>query len=253
MSAIQIVVSVVALIVGAIGMVMAFARTPPAEAAKNLKLWRDRVRPLDWPVPIAINRRVIAGYVGVVLVLGGCIGLFVPFRSAPTVETSNPPSPGPVVQHPPAPPPPPQKPPPENHQPTVYSGLTDAQLKSEIISVAGDLRSFEANYAKRRGSIAAAPWQYTTGEEHRREFGERQAKLDALDAEETKAFQQQLLPQVRALHLELVIRLNRSGKGATDPGNSGDGSIAFSSGILSPRAPLADLANWLEAYVRELQ
>jgi hypothetical protein len=258
------IVGLIALVVGIASLVMSFARTGPEEAAKNLANWIAALRTMQARVSLEkIFRSGLYRFLsGLIAVLGAIAPLYSSYEHLerwwhPTPPAINQPS-GPPVQTPPpvnSNPPvnPPPAGPPVYQDPTPFSGMSNDEIKKVVGELAEELKAFETEYETQREKIGNETWKATNSAERQKEFDDRQARLTELHRVEQARFQQEFLPQLRALHLEIGVRRNRTPEGNTQPEGIGEGATALGSGILLTHRPLTDLANWFVVFGGKLK
>jgi hypothetical protein len=259
------VISLIALAVGIGSLVMSFARTGPEEAAKNLANWIAALRTVQ--ARINLEKFLRSGLYrflsGLVAVLGAIAPIYSSYEhferwwwhSSPPVisQPSNPPVPTPPTTTPSPPAKPPPIAPPPYQDPTPFSGMTNDDIKKVVGELSEELKKFEKEYEAQREKIGNETWTATNSAERQKEFDDRQARLTELHRVEQARFQLEFLSQLRALQLEIGVRLNKTPEGNTQPEGIGEGATALGSGILLTHRPLTDLANWFVVYAGKLK
>jgi hypothetical protein len=245
---------------------MSFARTGPQEAAKNLANWITAFRTVQARISLErfLRSRLYRFLSGLIVLLGAIGPIYSSYqrieqwwlKSAPPI-ISQPISPTvqtPVVVAPPptSPPIPTPVPTPPYQDPTPFSGMSNDDIKKVVGELAEELKKFEKDYETQREKIGNERWTATNSTERQKEFTDREARLAELHRVEQARFQQEFLPQLRALHLEIGIRRNKTPEGNTQPEGINEGAQALGSGIVGTHRPLTDLANWFVVYAGKL-
>lgn len=138
-------------------------------------------------------------------------------------------------------------------QPTALTGLSDDQIRKRVGTLANGLRNLEQRYHDEQLAISVAPFKESSESEQRAETQKRRSQIEKLHEDEQREFRDLYLFDARDLLKEIIARAGRRPGGAAQPpGNWIDGLTALNSGIISDHMPLAELAEFLEAYVKKI-
>ena len=136
---------------------------------------------------------------------------------------------------------------PSGHGPntTIFTPLSNDDLKKRANTIAAQLRKFAADYhTKITDQLNGA---------QNKDFAIQKADLDQLERQVTLEFQTKILPQTREAHFELLNRLNLPWPVCSTSGLSVEGYRAIAQGILgTDDTGPTNIANYLETLASRL-
>jgi hypothetical protein len=124
---------------------------------------------------------------------------------------------------------------------TAFTGLTNVALRNRVINTCARLRALEKGFNEDSKKIAASGPNAGADQ-----FTAVQKQLDDRRDAEIKQFQRDFIPEIRALHFEMLNRLKLGPPQRYNRAYSAEAASALDSGELMGLHPAGDLCDYLE-------
>jgi hypothetical protein len=124
---------------------------------------------------------------------------------------------------------------------TPFSGFSDLSLRNRVASECARLRQFEGTFNSDTKTIASSGVNMSADQ-----FPRIQKQLNDRRASEIAQFQHDFIPEIRALHFELLNRLKLGPPNRYNRTFTAEAAEALNSGILMGQKPASDVCDYLD-------